>query len=69
MSEQTTSKWQTTIINTSNTLAEEFGLDDLAAQKLRDTVMTVAREQYKAGNRSGIKWARTNPPKTAQTTV
>jgi hypothetical protein len=69
MNDQTTSKWQTAIINTSNTLAEEFGLDDLASQKLRESVMTIAREQYKAGNRSGIKWARTTPPKTVQTSA
>jgi len=64
MSEQTLAKWQTTIINTANGLAEEFGLDDLATQKLREHLLAVAREQYMAGNRSGIKWARSQPQKT-----
>jgi hypothetical protein len=41
-----------------NSLAEELGLDDMATSRMRDFVVGIAKEQYKAGNRAGIRWAR-----------
>ena len=48
--------WYTNIIRTLNTLAEEFGLDDLQTTKLRDTTMEIAKEQFQRGNKGGIRW-------------
>ena len=60
--EQTTSKgWHIELGAAVNGLAEELGLDDLSTQRLRDFIFGTAKEQFKAGNRSGIRWARTNP--------
>ncbi len=55
--------WYADLVNETNGLAEEIGLDDMATTRLRDFVVAKAKDQYKAGNRSGIRWARTNPPK------
>jgi len=49
--------WFDNLINRLNTLGEELELDDLGTKKMRDFVVDNAREQYKAGNRSGIHWA------------
>ena len=53
--------WYKNLISAINTLAEEIGLDDTSTQKLREFIFMQAKEQFKAGNRSGIRWARTNP--------
>ncbi len=58
--------WYKNLISSINTLAEEIGLDDSSTQKLREFIFAQSKEQFKAGNRSGIRWARTNPvPVTA----
>ena len=49
--------WFDNLISRLNTLGEELGLDDSGTKKMRDFVVDNAREQYKAGNRSGIHWA------------
>lgn len=51
-------KWYVTLVESVNTMAEELGLSDHATAKLRDFVITKAKEQYMAGNRSGIRWMR-----------
>ncbi|GEM_PF-872783 len=62
MSEQTTAnRWYALLATEANTLSEELGLDDFGTQKLREFVFQKAKEQYRAGNRSGIRWARLNP--------
>jgi hypothetical protein len=58
MSEQKSAKWYVDLAASANALAEELGLDDFASQKLRDLLITKGKEQFMAGNRSGIKWAR-----------
>lgn len=63
---QTSTSWHAKLVAATNGLAEELGLDDMSTQKLREFILTQAKEEYMAGNRSGIRWARTNPPKTAQ---
>jgi hypothetical protein len=38
-------------------LAESFGLNEVQTYAFRDFVSTTAREQFKAGSRSGAGWA------------
>jgi hypothetical protein len=59
----TTKRWHVELIQSVQGLCEQFGLDDQATQSFRDLMMTIAKEQYKVGNRSGIAWARKNPPR------
>jgi hypothetical protein len=49
--------WHEKLTQRANSLAEEFGLDDASAGRLRDFVVEIARSQYKVGNKSGIAWA------------
>lgn len=58
-------KWYAELVNALNTLAEELGLDDLGAQRMRDFVVSTAKSQYMEGNRAGIYWARTGKNKGA----
>jgi hypothetical protein len=69
MSEQKPVKWYVDLAASANTFAEELGLDDFATKKLRDIMITKGKEQYMAGNRSGIRWARLNPPKVMNVAV
>lgn len=60
--EQTITKgWHIELGAAINGFAEELGLDDMSTQRLRDFVFGTAKDQFKAGNRSGIRWARQNP--------
>ncbi|OGL66992.1 hypothetical protein A2856_00675 [Candidatus Uhrbacteria bacterium RIFCSPHIGHO2_01_FULL_63_20] len=61
MSANEKATWFMSLIASVQTLAEELGLDDLSTQKLREFVLTTAKNEYMAGNRSGISWARKNP--------
>jgi len=49
--------WYRSIIDKVNEFAESFGLNDLQTNRFRDFVMAIARDQFKAGNRSGAGWA------------
>lgn len=55
--------WFMNLIASIQGVAEELGLDDLSSQKLREFVLGIAKEEYKAGNRAGISWARKNATK------
>ncbi len=57
-----TNRWYTELVTSANSLGEELGLDDMSTRRLRDFIFEKAKEQFKAGNRSGIRWARMNPP-------
>ena len=58
MSEQTISKnWYREITSRVNSLSETFGLDDMQTSDLRTFVVSVAKDQYKIGNKSGAAWA------------
>jgi len=53
------------IVNQTQAICLGVGITDEAKQMaVREFVLTIAKEQFKAGNRSGIAWARNNPPKT-----
>lgn len=62
METETTKKgWHIELGAAINGLAEELGLDDMSTQRLREFIFENAKEQYRVGNRSGIRWARMNP--------
>lgn len=42
-------------------LMNNLGIPGDMGARIKDFVFEVAREQYKAGNKSGIRWARMNP--------
>lgn len=49
--------WYRNLCDKVNEFAESFGLNDAQASRFRDFVMGIARDQFKAGNRSGAGWA------------
>lgn len=50
--------WKARLIATLNALAEEFGLGESEASRLRAFVLDTAKAQYASGNKAGIYWAR-----------
>ncbi len=57
MNEKKFIPWHERVTAKMNQLAEEFGLDPMSTQRLRDTVLEIAKAQYKVGNSCGIRWA------------
>lgn len=55
------------LIRAVNGFAEEIGLDDFNADRMREFVVSTAKSQYMAGNRAGIYWARNGKNKMAAT--
>jgi len=53
--------WYKQLASACNSLAEELGLDDFGSTKMREFVFATAKDQFRAGNRSGIRWARSTP--------
>ncbi len=49
--------WSRELVSRVNTLSETFGLDDLQTSDLRNFVITLARDQFKTGSKSGAGWA------------
>ncbi len=58
--------WITRLTTNFNSLMQRLDMPGELADEIRAFMMQVAREQYKAGNNSGIRWARTNPAGSAQ---
>lgn len=56
MSDTQTAKWYTNLLSQLNSIAEEFELDPIQAERFRSFTFEVARSQYKAGNKGGIAW-------------
>jgi hypothetical protein len=52
-----TNNWYRDLVSRVNTLSETFGLDDLQTSDLRNFVMTIAKDQFKVGSKSGAAWA------------
>jgi len=51
------------IVNQTQALCLGVGITDEAKQMaIREFVLTIAKEQFKDGNRAGIAWARKNVP-------
>lgn len=62
MTEQITKNlWMTKLSNRAQELINNLGIPADMGDRIKDFMFEVAREQYKAGNNSGIRWARTNP--------
>ncbi len=55
--EDTNGNWYKNLITECNSMSERFGLDDMATKEMRDFIVFTAKEQYKHGNKSGIRWA------------
>ena len=51
--------WYRSIIERSKTLSEELGLDEQNTSKVRDQILEIAKEQFKVGNKNGIRWLQT----------
>ncbi len=61
MSENTTEEkknWSARIMDKFDALMSKFDMPEDIQIDLRNFVSEVAREQYKAGNKSGIAWLR-----------
>lgn len=59
--ETTKPGWYEKLSKDTQQLAEDLQLDSAASERLRNFILEAAKEQYKMGNRSGIRWARMNP--------
>ena len=57
MSDTQKNPWYKNLLSQINTMAEQFGLDDVQTGSFRETVLTFAKTQYMVGNKSGIAWA------------
>lgn len=55
---KTYAPWFTQLMNTYNAKVEELQIDDEAASELRALFIEKCREQYAAGNKSGIAWLK-----------
>ncbi|MFA6130836.1 MAG: hypothetical protein WC730_01060 [Patescibacteria group bacterium] len=51
-------KWYVELLERFNTLMERLGIPNDVSGEMKTFILGVAREQYMAGNRSGIRWAR-----------
>lgn len=51
-------KWYVELMEKFHSLAEKQALPEDVASELKVFMLEVARQQYMAGNRSGIRWAR-----------
>lgn len=51
-------KWYVELMERFNVIVEKQALPEDVASELKVFMLEVARKQYMAGNRSGIRWAR-----------
>lgn len=63
----TQARWYTELTERFETLMEQLGIDEDTGSEIKLFLLQIARDQYMAGNRSGIRWARTQSaaPQTA----
>lgn len=61
--EKATAKWFTELVTRFNSLVQNLGVEGPAADELRTFMIETAKEQFKAGNKSGIRWARSDEGK------
>ena len=55
--EKATSKWFVEMTTKFNELAMNLGLESPAIEDLRTFMIETSKNQFKAGNKSGIRWA------------
>lgn len=53
--------WLSKLLGNFNDLMQRLDMPSDLHEEIKAFVLQVARDQYKAGNSSGIRWARTNP--------
>jgi hypothetical protein len=51
-------KWYVELSDRFNTMSEKLGIAEEVANEFKVLLLETARNQYLAGNRSGIRWAR-----------
>ena len=59
----TISNWYRTFCDQFDNIAETLDLTDDQTNRIRDFIMCIARDQFKAGNRCGVSWAFTEARK------
>ena len=52
--------WLTNLSRQINELIKELELSPQHGEKIKDLVFVIARTQYQAGNKAGIRWAIVN---------
>lgn len=57
MSDTQTKQWFNDLTTKITGLAEQFDLDPIQAETFRETMLLLCKQEYMAGNKSGIKWA------------
>lgn len=57
MNQQAKAGWYDKLVANVNNFAEELGLDDFSTSKFRDFVVSIAKDQYRYGNKCGAAWA------------
>ena len=55
---KTYAPWFVSLMTTFNSKVEEFQLDQEVASEMRQLFIDKCREQYAAGNKSGIAWLK-----------
>lgn len=55
--EKATASWFVEMTTKFNQLAQNLGIEGPPAQEMRNFMIEIAKEQYKAGNKSGIAFA------------
>jgi hypothetical protein len=55
--EQAKVSWYHKLLDECRSLAERFRLDETSSEELMSFIVRVAKDQYKIGNKSGIRWA------------
>ncbi len=59
--EKTKGMWMSRLSNRAQELINNLGIPADMGERIKDFMFEVAKEQYRAGNNNGIRWARTNP--------
>ncbi len=59
--EKTKSMWMTKLNSRTQDLINNLGIPADMGERIKDLMFEIARDQYKAGNSNGIRWAKTNP--------
>jgi len=54
--EEPTGTWYTKLLNDISDLTQELDLEDPHKSTLRDYIIKISKQQYQAGNKSGIRW-------------
>ena len=56
-------KWYVNMVARFNELAQNLGMEGQIADEMRQFMFTIAKEQFKVGNKSGIRFAMSDEGK------